>query len=107
MSGGEDGGRDSGGDDDARGDRAARDGGETEQAPRADWASVRSGGRVAFHAVITTATILFCVGGEIAGNLIFRRGAHLGDQMLNAAIFGFLAGNLLAWWVWKKEDAKT
>lgn len=74
---------------------------------RGDWAKVRSGGRVAFHTVITLATIAFSVGGEVAGNLIFRKGHHLADQAFNAAIFGFLAGNLLAWWLWKKEDAKT
>ena len=76
-------------------------------ARRGRWDDVRRGGRVAFHLVIAVATIAVCVAGEAVGNLIFRRGDHLGDRVADAALFGFVAGNLLAWWIWRREDAKA
>src|SRR6185295_19979959 len=54
------------------------------------WEKVRSGGRLAFHVVLTVVTMAVCVGGEAAGNLLFHGGADLADRALNAAIFGFV-----------------
>jgi hypothetical protein len=64
-----------------------------------DWKKVKAGGRLFFHVAVTVAAIVVCVVGEVLGNLLFRGGAGLGRQSIDAAIFGLLAGNLLALWL--------
>ena len=74
---------------------------------KGDWNEVRRGGRLAFHLLVTGAAIVVCVVAEALGNLAFRGGHDLGGQVFNAALFGLLAGNLLAWWLWVKQDAQS
>jgi len=71
---------------------------------REAWEEVRREGRWTFHIVVTLATTAVCVVGEAIGNLAFRRGHRLFDGLVDAAIFGVLAGTFLAWWLWKKQE---
>jgi len=72
-----------------------------------DWKKVRKGGRLSFHLLITGAAIVVCVVAEALGNLTFRGGVGLGRKSIDAALFGLLAGNLLALWLWTKQDAES
>jgi hypothetical protein len=74
---------------------------------KGDWKKVRKGGRLAFHGLVTGASIVVCVVAEALGNLTFRGGVGLGRQTIDAALFGLLAGNLLALWLWTKQDAES
>lgn len=74
--------------------------------PRAKWEEVRRGGRLVFHVVVTLAATAVCVVGEVAGNLAFRKGHDLGGRAIAAAVFGVLAGNLLAVWLWARQTSK-
>ena len=74
---------------------------------KGDWNEVRRGGRLAFQLLVTGAVIVVCVIAEALGNLAFRGGHDIGARVFNAALFGLVVGNLLAWWLWVKQDAES
>lgn len=88
-------------------DVAARPAPPRAEDPKSRWGVVRRGGRAVFHLIVTTATVLVCVVGESIGNLAFRGGHDLLSQAVDAAVFGVLAGNLLAWWLWARQESRV
>lgn len=83
------------------------DSGAKDRAERAAWGEVRRGGRLAFHVLFTVLTVVVWVGGEVAGNLLFRSGTIRVADLTDDVIAATLLGNGLAWLFWRRGDARS
>jgi hypothetical protein len=72
----------------------------------AHWNVVRAAGRPAFHLLISVLTVVVWVGGEVAGNFLFRGGTIRPADLWDDVLVAVLLGNVLAWLFWKNQDAR-